>query len=413
SSGGIGAELASTPLALSDADTGGTAGAPDRLDIPPAVGGTLAGAQSQLVDAQDYRGFAATECAEPSSSIWLVGGSTAVGRSTLLTLANPSPVDATVELTIAGASGPVTAPGMSGIVVKAGQQRVIPLAGFAPDVAAPVVHVTASGGQVVAFLQQSTVRGLDAGGIDLVGAAAATSRHLVIPGVRVLDAVGVNKALALPDWDDAAPAVRVLAPGASSAKVQVSLVPEDATFGGQSFELDVNAGEVTEIGLDSGAGTASGGVTIPDGTYTVVIDSDQPVVAGVRVTTAEDPAPTDPAADDTTAPASDFAWFDPSPVLTQDTAVSIAPGEAPMLSVMNPTTAAVTLTLDAEGSGAGATLLVPAGGAASIAVDPGTTYLLTNAKGLFAAVSYAGSAALARYPVASAGPVSGPIVIHP
>ena len=41
---------------------------------------------------------------------------------------------------------------MSGIVVKAGAQRVIPLAGFAPDVAAPVVHVTASGGQVVAFL---------------------------------------------------------------------------------------------------------------------------------------------------------------------------------------------------------------------------------------------------------------------
>jgi hypothetical protein len=84
-----------------------------------------------------------------------------------------------------------------------------------------------------------------------------------------------------------------------------------------------------------------------------------------------------------------------------------------MLSAMNPTTAAITLTLHAEGSGADVTLLVPAGGAASIAVDPGTTYLLSHATGLFAAVSYAGTAQLAHYPIASPGPVSGPIVIHP
>jgi hypothetical protein len=100
-------------------------------------------------------------------------------------------------------------------------------------------------------------------------------------------------------------------------------------------------------------------------------------------------------------------------VLTQNTAVSIARGPAPMLSVMNPTTAAITLKLDAEGSGADLTLLVPAGGSASIGVAPGTTYLLTDAKGLFAAVSYAGDAELGHYPIASAGPVSGPIVIHP
>jgi hypothetical protein len=114
SSGGSGADLVSAPLAKSDANTGGRASAPDRLTIAPTAGGTLAGAQSQLADAQDYTGFAAANCAEPSGSIWLVGGSTAVGRLTLLTLANPSQVDATVELTIAGANGPVTAPGRSG-----------------------------------------------------------------------------------------------------------------------------------------------------------------------------------------------------------------------------------------------------------------------------------------------------------
>ena len=412
--GGIGADLVSQPITLSDADTGGGPSAPDQLTIPPAAGATLAGAQSQVADAPDYTGFAAASCTEPSGSIWLVGGSTAVGRTTLLTLSNPSPVDATVALTILSASGPVSAPGMSGIVVKAGAQRAIPLAGFAPDVETPVVHVVSRGGQVVAALQQSIVRGLDAGGVDLIGQSVDPATHLVIPGVRVFDALGVNKALALSDWDDVVAAVRVAVPGSKPAKVQVSLVPEDAKIDGLSFEMDVSSGQVSELGLDSAAGTDTGTVAIPDGMYSVVIDADQPVVAGVRVSTAVDPAAGATAAtdSDTSAPASDFAWFDPSPVLGGDTAVAVAAGPAPMLSAMNPTKSAVTLTLDAQG-GKALSLLVPAGGSASIAVEPDTVYLVKNAKGMLAAVSYAGDARLAHYAVASDGPVSGPIVIRP
>jgi hypothetical protein len=73
----------------------------------------------------------------------------------------------------------------------------------------------------------------------------------------------------------------------------------------------------------------------------------------------------------------------------------------------------VTLTLDARAGGKTLSLVVPAGGSASIAVEPDTVYLLKNAKGMLAAVSYAGDARLAHYSVASAGPVSGPIVIRP
>jgi hypothetical protein len=414
-SGGIGASLVSRSIAVSDAGTGGGPSAPHVLTIPPAAGATLAGAQSQVATVHDYTGFAAASCAEPSGSIWLVGGSAAVGRTTLLTLANSSPVDATVALTILSASGPVSAPGMSGIVVRAGAQRVIPLAGFAPNVATPVVHVVSSGGQVVAFLQQSIVRGLDAGGIDLVGAGVAPATHLVIPGVRVLASLGVRKALALSDWDDVAAAIRVAVPGSKAAKVQVSLVPENATLSGQSFEMDVSSGQVSELGLGSAANTDASGLAIPDGMYSVVIDANQPVVAGVRVSTAVDPFAGNPTAtnSDTSAPRSDFAWFEPSPTLRGDTAVSIASGPAPMLSAMNPTTATITLTLDAQGGAQSLSLVVPPGSSASIGVAPGTTYLLKNATGLIAAVSYAGDARLAHYGVASAGPVSGPIVIRP
>lgn len=411
---GIGAGLTGQQIRLSDAGTGGGLSAPTRFTIPPAAGATLAAAESQVADASDYTGFAAASCAEPSGSIWLVGGSTAVGRTTLLTLTNPSPVDATVAISILTTDGPVHAPGMSGIVVKAGSQRVIPLAGYAPDVASPVVHVVSRGGQVVAALQESIVRGLDAGGVDLAGAAGAPAKHLVIAGVRVVSAVGVNKALALPDWDDVVAAVRVAVPGGKAAKVQVSMVPQDAKLDGQSFEMDVNSGQVSELGLDSAAQTDSGAVAIPDGIYSVVIDSDQPVVAGVRVSTAVDPSPGASAAvSDTVAPPSDFAWFDPSPVLSGDTAVAIARGPAPMLSVVNPTTASVTLALEAQGGGKNLSLTIPAGGSASIAVAQDTVYFLKHATGLSAAVSFAGDAQLGHYAVWSAGPVSGPIVIRP
>jgi Family of unknown function (DUF5719) len=204
-------------------------------------------------------------------------------------------------------------------------------------------------------------------------------------------------------------------PGSTSAHVQVSLVPEDAKIDGLSFEMDVSSGQVSELGLDSAADTDSGAVSIPDGMYSVVVDSDQPVVAGVRVSTAVDPAAGGAAStdSDTVAPPSDFAWFAPSPVLSGDTAVAIATGPAPMLSAMNPTKAAVTVALDAQTGGKTLSLVVPAGGSASIAVEPDTIYLLKNAKGLYAAVSYAGDARLAHYAAASAGPVSSPIVIRP
>jgi hypothetical protein len=409
----IGAPLQDSELATSDAGTGGTPSAPHLLSVPASSGSLLAGAQSQVAEAPDYTGFAAAACSEPSGSIWLVGGSTSVGRTTLLTVANPSGVDATVALTILGTDGAINAPGMAGIVVKPGQQRVIPLAGFAPNVASPVVHVEARGGQVTAYLQQSIVRGLDAGGVDIVNPGADPATHLVIPGVRVRNSVGVNRALALPDWDDVVAAVRVAVPGAAAAKVQVSLVPQDSKLTGLSFEMDVAAGQVNQLPLDSAAETDSGTVAIPDGDYTVVLSSTQPIVGGARVSTAVDPAGTaGNATSDTTAPASDFAWYASAPVLTGDTAVTIAPGASPELSATNTGTKDVALVLKAQG-GQDLTLNVPAGLAASIPVATGTTYLLQGAKGLVVGVSYAGDALLAAYPVASARPVSAPIKVHP
>ena len=136
-----------------------------RLTLAPAAegedSGILAGSQSQYVEAVDFVGFAAAQCAKPGSERWLVGGATVTGRTTLISLNNPSTVSSTVNLSIYSETGLVSAAGSDGIVVPPGGQRILSLAGFAPGIASPVVRVLSTGGQVVANLQESIVRTLE------------------------------------------------------------------------------------------------------------------------------------------------------------------------------------------------------------------------------------------------------------
>lgn len=406
----VGASLDRSSISTSDAGNGGTASAPTVLRIASADGALLAGAQSQTVDVRDYRGFTASGCAEPSGSIWLVGGSTSVGRTSILTLANPTAVAAQVTLSIWGEEGPVEAPGMAGIDVPAGAQRVLSLAGFAPGLLSPVVHVEARGGQVVAYLQQSIVRGLDATGMDVVDAASDPATELTFPGVRIFDSLGTNRALSLDDWDDVVPAVRILNPGDEVIEVTVGMTPLDPDSEGTGFPVEVDPGMVVDVPLDAGTEVDSG-VTLADGTYTVTMTSPDPFVGGVRVSAAEDigPIETEGVVE---APESDFAWYSAAPELQGDALVTIAPGPAPLLVAVNPTSADVSLVLDAQ-SGDDITLTVPAGGAASIPVADSATYLLTGAAGLHVAVSYAADDGMGAYSVTPGRPVSGPIVIRP
>ncbi|MCY7411684.1 MAG: DUF5719 family protein, partial [Salinibacterium sp.] len=190
-------QVDATSLSESDASTGGTGSAPTVISTLPSVNDPAAqvlvsGAQSESVDAGDYVGLLTSGCALASGDSWLVGGSTAVGRTTLLTLSNPSEVPATVMIEMFGERGAIVAPGTSGIVVAPQGQRVLSLAGFRPGVQSPVVHVTSTGGQVVANLQQSIVRGLEPSGMDIVGAVAQPSLSIVIPGLVLTDLAAVQ-----------------------------------------------------------------------------------------------------------------------------------------------------------------------------------------------------------------------------
>jgi hypothetical protein len=406
---------------LSADESASSASAPELLRVPPSDGALLAGAQVQSVGVDGFRGLSAASCAEPTGSAWLVGGATTVGRTTLLVLANPTEVPSRVSLEIFGEDGLVSAPGMSGIDVPAGAQRVLSLAGFAPGLESPVVHVSARGGRIVASLQQSIVRGLDSTGLELIGAGADPAVSLVVPGVRILDAVGTGRASGLADWQDVVPVVRIGMPGGDGGQVEVRVVPEGGGIG-TSFVVELEGGEVADIPLDAGGEEGDGSEPAPDdpdhahglqdGMYTVFVDAEVPVVAAVRVSTAVDAGDTEEPASVLSGPPSDVAWFAAAPPLDGGSLVVVPDGPSPRISIVNPTADGIETELTPAGGGDPIPVVIPAGSSATFALEPGA-YLLAGSESLSVTVSFAAAAALASFVVSPARPVAGLVVVHP
>ena len=392
-------EGAVTATELDTPDAGGSAtGHPTLLTVVDAAASvSIAGAQSQSVDTGDYTGFSAAECAQPSSDTWLVGGSTATGRTTLLTIANPGKGVSTVTIEIASETGLVEAPGTNGIVVGPNSQRVLSLAGFAPSFESVAVHVTSRGGPVVANLQQSIVRGIEAGGTDIVGVTKAPSKLNVVPGVVVLGAEALEGRLGEDGYKDLTPVLRAWVPGTTAAKGTVNIIPESPDLIGASFSVTLDPGVVTDIPIEG----------IADGSYTVTVVTDEPVVAAVRASTVAAVA-----SGKVDAGASDFAWYASATTLSNAAFASVASGPGVGLHLSNPTDADATVTI--TGSDATETsVVVPAGSSIVAKVSGGRSYRLDGAGGLYASVGYSGAAKLATYLLGASATQQQPVVISP
>ena len=277
-----------TDLTASDNTQAARDGAPSVLRVPVENGATdaplIAGSQSQTATSETLGGLAAAACTEASSDSWLVSGSTDVGRTSLVLLSNPTTVVASVDLAVYGEAGLVDAPGSTGILVQPGSQRIVSLAGLAPNLRSPVVHVTATGGQVAATLQQSLIRGIQPGGVELSGPTTTPATSQTIPGVVVSD-LGTETSADVGAVSDDTPSVRVLVPGLDDATVSVGVQSEDGASTGTSLEIDIQPGVATEIPLTG----------VVAGNYTVKLTSDQPIVAAaVTHGHRAAPAPTSP-----------------------------------------------------------------------------------------------------------------------
>lgn len=381
--GGVVVDVVRTDVSAVDNAESLRDGAPQLLTVPvdpsAAQAPLIAGAQSQTAASETLSGLAASACTEASSDSWLVGGSTDVGRTSLVLLSNPSTVVASVDLTVYGETGQVDAPGSTGILVQPGTQRIISLAGLAPNLLSPVVHVQSTGGLVAAALEQSIIRGIEPGGAELSGPTTNAATEQTIPGVVVTPPsveVSVDEGAVSEDT----PTVRVLVPGETPATVSVGVVSEDGASTGTSLEVEIQPGVATEIPL---SGVAAGN-------YTVNLQSDQPLVAAALTTVNG-------------SVSRDLTWAAAAAPQTGEFLAYIAGGPAPALHLANTDTVDRTVTLTADG-GAVSQVTVPAGQAVVVAVTASIAYLVTGGEGIAASVGYTGDGQSSSYTVSPIGP---------
>ncbi|MHA7246695.1 DUF5719 family protein [Arthrobacter tecti] len=228
----------------------------------------------------DLAGLATANCQEPSNDFWLVGASTTVGATAVLKLHNPSVSPATVNLELHGSKGVIDAPGGRGILIAPGESESIVLAGLAANDENVAVRVRSDGGRVSGFVQQSVLRGLTSGGVDLIQSSASGSSSQVVPGIQIQPDDVMAEIVAQDGYANAAPSLQVAVPGGTDAVLDVRIY-------GPNGEVDLPGGgvvtaaasTVTAIPLDS----------LPEGNYAAVVSSDVLIVAGARIARGTEP----------------------------------------------------------------------------------------------------------------------------
>ncbi|GAB3385253.1 hypothetical protein GCM10027568_02010 [Humibacter soli] len=400
--------VASTAIQSKDLATpsvqGGGSSAPQLISTQTSgtkVRPLIAGAQSQEASQSDIAGLAAAACGEADSDSWLVAGATTLGASSLVMLSNPSAVQATVDLTVYTEAGVAQAPAARGIVVRAGSQLVVPLAGIVPNAQASVVHVQATGGSVYPSLQQSAVQGLAPQGVELVGPTASPSQNLVIPGMVVANTSRLNSGS--DGGSSLLPSVRLLAPGTSTVHATVTATSESGGKIVATTQATLQGGTVREVTFDH----------IIDGSYTVQVKADAPLVAAARTVDALGaPSKGESATAQAEAATQDFAWFVASSPLQKTTLLAVASGGSPTLHLDNETGAAATVTLARDGS-ASKSVKVSAGSSVSASVAGESTYTLQGTSGLRASISLTADGASSSYALNPPGPLAQPITVYP
>ena len=213
----------------------------------------------QSVSSGDFRGLATATCVPASQESWLVGGSTAPGQSTTLQVVNLSSNAVSANIDIWGDTGKLEFPRGTKLVVSPRSTVSIPLESQVQGNQRLVTRVKANGAGLAAFLQTHSLLGLTPGGVSLVHPSTRAAQVQVVPGVALNADLG---------------AVRLLNTGEDVARASISVVGEGgstAVAGAQEVELD--PGAVFDFTL--------GGV--PEGNYSVVVNSNQPVVAGAVI----------------------------------------------------------------------------------------------------------------------------------
>ncbi|MDR1295542.1 MAG: DUF5719 family protein, partial [Bifidobacteriaceae bacterium] len=214
----------------------------------------------------DLGGLAGASCLAPRSESYIVGGSTQVGSATRLVMVNPGATPATVDLTLWGPSGRVDAVGGTGLILPPRAQRVALLEGMIGGAGRLAVKVSASGGEIAAYLQHSRLDGLTPAGVDFAVPGAPPDTSAVVPGI-----------VALPTTVESTDptVVRLLVTGREDAVASIAIHgPDGQVEVPGTVDIPLVAGEVMDVPL----------LGLAEGTYTATVTSSRPIVAAAMST---------------------------------------------------------------------------------------------------------------------------------
>lgn len=264
-----------------------------RLDVFSGTTRTAASAGSD-------RGLSMMSCDRPTASQWFTGVQSSKTGTADLVLFNADAQDASVDLTVYGAGGRVTAPGSRGIIVPAHSRRVVPLGPLFTTDDTVSVQLATSAGRVAAMVRQRVRQNDKPAGSDWLPPTAEPANDLVIPGLAsgkgARDLVVVN-------------------PGERTAAVALQVLGADGPIALPGFEtIDLPPQTSRRIPLGKALAAAAVGLRL---------SSEQKITAGVLSDNGGD------------AKATDLAVQVATPVLTGPGVLALSPGRrlAPTLQL--------------------------------------------------------------------------------
>ncbi|GAB3620590.1 hypothetical protein GCM10027417_18510 [Glutamicibacter endophyticus] len=267
----------------------------------PSIG---SGLRSFFAKDGDLAGLAIASCQVPSANWRFTGLQTQTGTTSVLHLANPTRTSAQLNLQLRGREGLIDAPTLQNIVLAPGATRAIVLGAYAPDEESVAVSVDSTGGKITAMVQQASLRGLTPSGVDWVQANAVAAAKQVIPGVWIPQPGDLEKLTGSGGQNNLVPQLHVAATGAAGAGFTVKLLDAKGEVKaelGDNLAVASNATSIVDLS------------SVAPGTYSVVVESNDPVTASVRMVRGSDPKKS-----------SDQAWAASSQALNGTQAMPVA-----------------------------------------------------------------------------------------
>lgn len=212
---------------------------------------------------------AAGECAAPRGVRWFVGAGGGAAHLSTLRLANPDGGPAVADVTIWSTDGELEQVESRGLTISGGQVSMLPLEKLAPNARELAVRVVVARGRLAASMRDEHGKVGEKLSADGLAASGSPSRRQLLPGLARSASSRV---------------LTVVNPGRDEARVTLQVAGRRSTFAPSGVEeIRVPAGRVVVTDLTKELKEIAAKEDVA-----LVVESTEPVTAGLRATVAND-----------------------------------------------------------------------------------------------------------------------------